>query len=214
MLIAQTTADVIAAELREEILRGEIPPGAALRQEALAARFSVSRIPVREALRALERDGLVEVHPNRGAFVIRLTAAAIVENTELRMLIEGDLVERSVRSMSDADIEAVAAAAAAAAAAARTPKWSEADRQFHQTLYLPAGRPQQLALVLALRRAVERYWAIYRRLPARTDEWMEDHRALADACRARDPLAAKRVLVDHVARAGAFLVHRLETEGS
>jgi DNA-binding GntR family transcriptional regulator len=209
MLIAQTTADVLAAELRGEILRGQIAPGAALRQEALAERFSVSRIPVREALRALERDGLVEVHPNRGAFVVRLTAAEIVENTELRMLLEGDLAERSVRKMSDADVEAVAAAAATAQAASRTPKWSETDRQFHEALYLPADRAQQLALVLMLRRSVERYWAIYRQLPERTDEWMADHAAIVEACKGRDARRARQHLQEHIARAGAFLAKRV-----
>jgi DNA-binding GntR family transcriptional regulator len=210
MLISQTTSDLIAAELRQEILRGRVAPGAALRQEAIAKRFAVSRIPVREALRALERDGLVEVHPNRGAYVVELSAEQIIEITDLRMLIEGDLIERSVPRMSEADIRTIATAAEIAAATATGPDWNETDRSFHEATYAPAGRTQQLALALTLRRSVARYWTIYGHLPARRKEWLRDHERLVAACRDRDATRAKRELVDHIRRAGQFLLERLQ----
>jgi DNA-binding GntR family transcriptional regulator len=210
VLMAQTTSDLIAAELRQEILRGQVPPGSALRQELLAKRFSVSRIPVREALRALERDGLVEVHPNRGAYVVELSADQVTEIIDLRILIEGDLIARSVPRMSKNDIRAIAAAAEVAAAAANTPEWSQTDRHFHEILYIPAMRPQQLALALGLRRSIERYWAIYGQLPSRRKEWLKDHRQLVEACRDGDSKRAKSELVDHIRRAGEFLVERLQ----
>jgi len=213
VLIAQTTSDLIAAQLRQEILRGQVSPGSALRQEALAKRFSVSRIPVREALRALERDGLVAVHPNRGAYVVELSVEQIEEITDLRILIEADLIARSVPRMSDTDVCAVASAAAAAAAISTTPDWNEGDRRFHEIMYVPAARPQQLAIALALRRSVERYWAIYGQLPARRTEWLKDHTNLVAACRDRDVKRAKRELVDHIRRAGEFLVERLQASG-
>src|SRR5712671_1363307 len=186
VLTAQTTSDLIAAELRQEILRGQVPPGSALRQELLAKRFSVSRIPVREALRALERDGLVQVYPNRGAYVVELSAKQISEIIDLRILIEGDLIARSVPRMSEDDVRAVASAAKVAAAAASTPEWSQTDRHFHEMLYIPAMRPQQLALALGLRRSMERYRAIYGQLPTRQKEWLKDHEQLVDACRDGD----------------------------
>jgi DNA-binding GntR family transcriptional regulator len=209
MLIAQTTSDLIAAELRDEIQRGRVAPGAPLRQELLAKRFAVSRIPVREALRALERDGLVEVHPNRGAYVVELTPEQILEITDLRILLEGDLLARSVPRLSESDMRAIAAAADAAAAAAITPAWNEADRHFHEVLYTPARRAQHLSLVLALRRSIERYWAIYGQLPALRSNWLQDHERLVAACRDRDVRQAKRELADHIRRAGNFLVERL-----
>ncbi len=209
MLIAQTTADLIAHELRHEILRGAVPPGSPLRQEALAARFEVSRIPVREALRSLERDGLVEVHPNRGAYVARLSAEQIEELTDLRILIEGDLIARSAPKLSDADLRLITAAAETAATASTTPDWNDADLDFHRVLCAPAQRPQQLALVLSLRRSIARYWSIYGELPARREEWLDDHASLVEACRRRDGAAAQQQLADHIRRAGAFLVDRV-----
>ena len=74
-----TTPDLIADTLRDEILRGDVPPGQALRQEELAERFGVSRLPVRDALLRLEAQGLVHVYPNRGAFVISLSADEVRE---------------------------------------------------------------------------------------------------------------------------------------
>src|SRR5437763_14723371 len=88
-----TTPDLIAETLRDEILRGAIPPGEALRQEELAERFGVSRLPVRDALLRLEAQGLVHVYPNRGAFVISLSADEVREVYEMRILLEGDLLE-------------------------------------------------------------------------------------------------------------------------
>src|SRR6476620_3987905 len=91
-----TTPDLIAETLRDDILRGAIPPGAALRQEEPADRFGVSRLPVRDALLRLEAQGLVHVYPNRGAFVISLSADEVRDIFELRLLLEGDIIERAV----------------------------------------------------------------------------------------------------------------------
>jgi DNA-binding GntR family transcriptional regulator len=212
MLIPQTTSDLIAGELRQDIVRGTIPPGSPLRQEAIAKRFSVSRIPVREALRALERDGLVEVHPNRGAYVVRLSPEEIVETTDLRILIEGDLIARAAPMMSDADLGTVVAAAKAAEAASMTPAWNDADREFHVALYAPARRPQQLALAVSLRRSIARYWSLYGQLPARRKEWLRDHGRLVEVCRDRNGKAAQRLIADHIRRAGDFLLARLRTD--
>src|SRR5215208_4995895 len=105
-----TTPDLIADSLREEILRGAIPPGQPLRQEELADRFGVSRLPVRDALLRLEAQGLVEVFPNRGAFVVSLSADEVREIYDLRILLEGDAVEQSVPRMTVDDRRRIEAA--------------------------------------------------------------------------------------------------------
>ena len=206
MLVSQVTADLIAADLRRDIQRGVFPPGAPLRQEDIAQRFSVSRIPVREALRALERDGLVEVLPNRGAYVIELTSPQIDEITHLRVLLEVDLIERAVTRASEQNLRSIHVAAAAASAASRTPEWSTADDHFHRALYEPASRPRQLEMAMSLRRSLERYWAIYGELPTKRREWLRDHAQLVRACVKRDAILARRTLRGHITRAGQFLL--------
>src|SRR5213596_2959 len=86
--------------LRERILRGDFPEGEPLRQDALADELGVSRIPVREALRQLEAEGLVTFSPHRGAVVSTLSIQEIIELFELRAEIESDLMRRAIPLMT------------------------------------------------------------------------------------------------------------------
>src|SRR3954452_24316566 len=95
----QTLTGMTADAIRERILLGHYPEGEPLRQDALGAELGVSRIPVREALRQLEAEGLVTYSPHRGAVVSHLSLKEIRELFELRALIEADLTRRSVPRM-------------------------------------------------------------------------------------------------------------------
>src|SRR6185369_4521990 len=92
----QTIASMTVEALRERILRGDYPDGEPLRQDALADELGVSRIPVREALRQLEAEGLVTFNPHRGAVVSSLSLDEIAELFELRAEIECDLIARAI----------------------------------------------------------------------------------------------------------------------
>jgi len=200
------TPDLIADSLRDEILRGVIEPGAPLRQEELAERFQVSRIPVRDALLRLESQGLVHVYPNRGAFVISLSADEVREIYDMRILLEGDLIERAVPRMTAEDWRRIDAAHAAATRTAGAPDWAEGDWAFHRALYEPAGRARQLELVELLRSTVARYSARYGALPEHTARWLADHDAIVEACRARAAVAARKRLEGHLARAADVVI--------
>ena len=86
---AQALVDELAATIQARVLNGEIPTGTRLRQESLAAEFGVSRTPVREALRKLQANGIVEVQPHRGALVRRPSAREVREAYEVRAELEG-----------------------------------------------------------------------------------------------------------------------------
>ena len=207
-----TTPDLIAASLRDDILHGVIPPGQALRQEELASRFGVSRLPVRDALLRLEAEGLVDVFPNRGAFVTTLSAGEVGEIYHLRELLEGDAIEAAVPRMTASDWRRIDAAHAASARTAGGPEWIAGDRDFHLALYAAAGRPRQLAMIETLRGTVDRYWTAYAALPTRTAHWLADHDAIVDACRAGDAAAARARLVDHLRRASELVLAHLPKE--
>ena len=211
---ASTTPDLIAEALREEILRGTIPPGRALRQEELADRFGVSRLPVRDALLRLEGQGLVEVFPNRGAFVVSLSLDEVREIYDLRILLEGDVIERAVPQMTADDWRRIDAVHEASKQSANGSEWADGDLQFHRALYLPANRPRQLAMIDTLRGTVSRYWHAYSALPTRTPEWLADHEAILEACRSRAAAAARRRLGDHLRRASELVLARLEEENA
>src|SRR6478672_13809392 len=97
----QTIASMTIEALRERILRGDYPDGEPLRQDALADELGVSRIPVREALRQLEAEGLVTFNPHRGAVVSSMSLDEIMELFELRADIECDLLARAVPLMTE-----------------------------------------------------------------------------------------------------------------
>src|SRR5215510_11911893 len=101
----QTIASMTVAALRERILRGDYPEGEPLRQDALADELGVSRIPIREALRQLEAEGLVTFNPHRGAIVSSLSLGEIEEVFELRSTIETDLLRRAVPRLTPEQLD-------------------------------------------------------------------------------------------------------------
>ena len=101
----QTAQDLVLETLRSAILDGILPPGARLRQEELAGAFETSRIPVREALRGLEYEGLVSSEPHRGFTVTSLDADEVEEIYDLRTVLETHAVRLAVPLLMDSDIE-------------------------------------------------------------------------------------------------------------
>jgi DNA-binding GntR family transcriptional regulator len=208
----RTTPDLIADELREEIRRGTRAGGQALLQEEIARHFGVSRIPVREALLRLESEGLVVVYPNRGAVVAALSIDEVREIYHLRRLLEGDVLVEAVRRMTDGDLAVIAAAMDRAERGAGDPDWAELDGVFHAALYAPAGHARQVAMIDGLRGTVDRYWSAYRALPGRTEDWLDDHQRIVEACRRRDAEGARRALDEHLARAAALVLDRMAAD--
>lgn len=153
----RTTPDLIADALREAIQCGELESGQPLPQEEFAARFKVSRLPVREALRQLEAEGLVVVYPNRGAFVVELSPEEVREVYDLRALLEGDALRRAVPLLTEADLRRAEAAHQALEGETDRVKQGQLNREFHAALYAPLARPRQRALIETLRGVVERY---------------------------------------------------------
>lgn len=206
----RSIADVIASSLRLDIFLGKLRPGAALRQEALAERFAVSRIPVRDALRSLELDGIVEVSPNRTAFVVQLTLTELKEITDLRVLIEGDLILHAVSALTPADLVTLKATALEARRQSATRSWVEADVAFHEALYRPSQRHRQLSLFRSIRLAVRHYEAFYHQRPEQQNGLLEDHESILNACLMRDAPLARHVVIEHIRREGALLVECIE----
>src|SRR5690348_3005760 len=104
----QTLAAATVEAIRERILSGAYVEGEQLRQDALAAELGVSRIPVREALRQLEAEGLVTFSPHRGAVVSSFSVTEIEELFDLRAMLESDLLRRSVPHLTDEDFHRAA----------------------------------------------------------------------------------------------------------
>lgn len=198
----QTAQDVVLASMRDAILSGELPPGAKLRQEKLAERFGTSRIPVREALRALEYEGLVRSSPYRGFTVTELDADDIEEVYDLRILLEGHAVRLAVPLMTDDDLRMLEGLYREMTQAPAGDAQLAARERFYIRLYSLTGRPRLVGLIARLRQEVARSlrWPTLQHAPSH-------HEAFFEAIRAGDAERAVSQLATHYRRV-AILIRR------
>lgn len=186
-----TAQEIVLGALRRAILEGILEPGARLRQEDLATVFETSRIPVREALRALEYEGLVESEPHRGFTVSSLDADEIDEIYDLRIVLESHAVRLAVPLLTDADL-AELTTLYRAMTDAEDPDAQLAHRErFYLYLYSISGRPRLVAMIVRLRQEVARSlrWKLVQHSPSHHEEFFEAIKA-ADADRAAQKLTS------------------------
>ena len=211
----QTVASMTVEALRERILRGDYPEGEPLRQDALADELGVSRIPVREALRQLEAEGLVTFNPHRGAVVSTLSLEEIEELFELRADIECELLRRAIPN-TGADQLARATDLVdefdAALAAGESERWGPLNWRFHSALYSPARRNFTMGVLQKLHQHSDRYFRMHVVLARGGMLASQQHRDIAAAVRDQDVKTALRLLRDHILGAGQALVELLEKE--
>lgn len=204
-----TLAGATVQAIRERILSGAYAEGEPLRQDALAEELGVSRIPVREALRQLEVEGLVTFSPHRGAVVSSLSTADIEELFDLRALIESDLLRRAVPALAAADFaqaDEVLDAFADAFRARDVALWGKLNWRLHSTLLAAAGRPRALGLAENLHHHSDRYARMQLALTHGETRANEEHRAIVAAARRRDAERAARLMRAHITNAGRSLV--------
>ncbi|HEY3078686.1 MAG TPA: GntR family transcriptional regulator [Chloroflexota bacterium] len=140
--------EIIVDPMRRAIVLGELPPGLHLEEPALAQKFGVSRIPVREALVRLEHEGLVRVEPRRGAFIVGMTPDDIHDVYELRQLIERRAARRAAERIGAEGLARLGQLASQMDDALRRREPSamvEPDVEFHRELVVAAGSRQLLA---------------------------------------------------------------------
>lgn len=211
----QTIASMTVEALRERILRGDYPDGEPLRQDALADELGVSRIPVREALRQLEAEGLVTFNPHRGAVVSSLSLSEIDELFELRADIECDLLRRSVPSMTAEQLERatdVLDEFEDALQAGETSRWGPLNWHFHAALYAPANRNFTMGVLQKLHQHSDRYFRMQVLLADGGARANVEHRAIAAAVFQKDVNAATHLMRAHILGAGSSLVALLQQQ--
>lgn len=201
--LTRSLPEQIAARLAERILEGSLAPGERVREERLAAEFAVSRGPVREALRLLEKDGLVTIVPRRGAMVTNLSADEVREIFEIRAVLNG-LRDRSVAE-SEVRSEVLPLIEAEVAELARCAREPESGEQYVETVLqinrlLNRATPnRRLSNYLA---SLEQQTARYSRLglstPERRRQSVQRWQRLVRAIRAGDGEAAERIARERV----------------
>lgn len=149
---------VVARQLREAIFDGELEPGTPLRQEAVAKDFGISRIPVREALRQLESEGLVIIRPHSGARVAVLDFEECTEIYKMRERLEPLALSESIGSLTDEQKQTAKQAAKEVESLTGDLKaWLSADRRFHLACYAGVPTPRLLRMIVDFWNTTQRY---------------------------------------------------------
>lgn len=174
----------LIVRFRDRILAGTYPPGAALRQDTLAAEFGTSKIPVREALVQLQSEGLVNIFPNRGFQVRPLATAELDEVFRLRLQIEPAAVALGAKLAAAADHAAARSALAQLNDALAAEEFSSSGRlncAFHLSLVVPRLQPVATEILSRLHTLAQRYVQAHLRPEGRVKRAMREHAALLKA---------------------------------
>jgi len=206
----RSTPDLIADALREAIVRGLFQEGQSLRQDEIATQFGVSRIPVREALRQLEAEGLVKIHLNRGATVSALSPAEAQEIFEIRSALEVKAIQLAIPKLTTADLEKASEILAQTNQVSDAGLLAKLNWEFHETLYTPAQRPRLLTMIKTLHLNVDRYVRLQMSQMDYLERSQKEHYQLLEACQQDDTKAAVKLLKRHIDTAGEQLVAYLQ----
>ncbi len=197
-----TIATRISRELADRIVSGEIAPGTPLRQDRIAEEFSTSHVPVREAFRLLEAQGLAVSSPRRGFRVASFDRDEVQEVAEMRAALESLALRHAAPHLTKAILDRAEEAIRAGEKASDVRAWEAANRTFHRLIVEPCGMPRLLAAIDDLQAVSARFlfagWQANWEAP--TDN---DHRAILAALRGGDIDTAASTLARHVRRIGA-----------
>ncbi|NLR95298.1 GntR family transcriptional regulator [Rhizobium sp. P38BS-XIX] len=192
-----TIASRISRVLADRIIRGELAPDARLRQDHIAEEFGTSHVPVREAFRRLEAQGLAVNLPRQGVRVASFDLKEVREVAEMRAALEGLALKHAAQHLTPAILDEAEEATRQGDAAADVYAWEEANRRFHRLILAPCGMTRLLAAIDDLHAASARFLfsAWQSGWEKRTDH---DHRAILAALRQGRAEEAAAILQKHV----------------
>ena len=202
MQAANLTAKVYK-KIRKEILRGTYKPGQSLTELALTKSMEVSRTPVREALRQLEMEGLVELRPNRGAVVIGINGQDIEDIYEIRSMVEGRAAEMAALADNEVGVRQLSEIVDLTEFYVIRKKFDrlmELDDRFHRSIYEMTGSRMYQRILADLHAYAEHVRERSMKEPGRAEKMVAEHRAILEAISSGDSHEARNLMVQHIQR--------------
>jgi DNA-binding GntR family transcriptional regulator len=196
----RSLTQIIVETLRQRIFEGEYGPGARLNISVLAQQFGASPVPVREALRNLETEGLVEFRLNRGAVVRTLSAAQVRELFLIRAPLEQLAMAEAVKTSSEADIEPFDRLLDELDRSASTDTWHQIHTEFHEKLYALCRLPRLTQLLVLLRGQMRPFSKAYLQDPHHLAQAQAEHHRMIECLRRRDVGPVAEIVYEHLAR--------------
>jgi DNA-binding GntR family transcriptional regulator len=200
LALPRTRAEFVAAELRRQIVSGELPAGAKLRQAEVADQFDLSTTPVREAFTALAREGLVRQDAHRGVVVFRPTLGEIRENYEIRMALEPLATELATKRVDEAMLSRLDQLLDEMNQPIDAARGPSLNRDFHRTIYAASGRQHLLRMIEQLRDSADTYvrLLVAKHPPGYYDAVRREHADIVAAIRASAPKRASKAMRAHL----------------
>ena len=197
--------DWVFQVLRAAIIRGLLPGDMPLRQDEISAALNVSHIPVREAFRQLEAQGLIRIYPNRGAIVTKLTLEEMINIIDVRAMLEVGALRRAIPIMTDETIETAEAVLQEALSITESNRLEELNSCFHFTLYEPVQNQILFRLIEQMHANIDRYIRAYYNEAKYHDITKQQHQELLQACKERNTEQACGILYQHIYSTKALL---------
>lgn len=216
MLKKRCLSDELAPLLRDLIVEGELAPGAKIPEQAIAERFGVSRTPLREALKSLAAEGLVTLHPNRGATVATISAEQVDELFPIMGALEALAGELACERASDGDIRRIRAMHERMQGHYKRRErgpYIKLNQAIHEALFEIAANSSLTQMYRSLMLRIHSIRYLAKKSPDRWKEAMEDHEAMIAALERRDGAKLARILAEHLAHKAQMVREALETRG-
>jgi DNA-binding GntR family transcriptional regulator len=208
--------DGVAARLRSMVFERQLAPGQWIDEKALAKDWLVSRTPLREALKVLASEGLVELKPRRGCYVTEISRRDLDDIFPLIALLEGRCTADALRRAKPADIRElrdIHEQLEAAAREGRITAFFEANQAFHRRLQELADNRWMLSVIQDLRKVLKLSRLHSLSLEGRLQQSLDEHRTIMAALEAGDGAAAERAMHDHLL-SGREALARMDAKGS
>lgn len=202
-LVLSSLHDEVAAKLRERIFSGALVPGGFIDEPALCAELSISRTPLREALKVLTAEGLVRHEPRRGCFVRQVTEQDLDEIFPVIALLEGRCAYEAARNATDADLQALDQLHERLqrnAGARRITEYYETNFAIHEAIIVLANNRWLAQVIGDLRKIVKLARLQQLHAPGRLEQSLSEHMAVYAALKARDAEGAEAAMRTHLTR--------------
>lgn len=211
-----TTTSYAQDAIRSGILDGRYPLGSRLDQRAIAEELGISIVPVREAIRLLEGEGVIKLLPRRGAFVADISADGLAELYLIREELEDLATREAVPNLTPERLEelgAIVSEMETATAAQDFGRLLELNQSYHFAIYAAAELPQLMELINGLWNRSGLYRRVFTYLPERAPQALQEHRDIYEACRAGDAVAAGRAVRNNIHQTVAALLEEFRRTG-
>ncbi len=203
--MSEPAASSIVRSLRADILNGVLAQGLQIRQEALAEQFGVSRVPVREALRQLEAEGLITSQLHKGAFVSTRSLQEIEEMLDIRIGLERRALQLAIPNLTPKVITHARKILATYDRSESPHEWRDLNWSFHLALYEPCRRPCLVKMIEDVVRMNSHFMRTYISATVGRDDAQAEHHKILDACAAGNSRVALNLLETHIEHTRAAL---------